>query len=106
NNYGYHGGMDTLTSTVTVIDRPDVATIALAGNDVLRYLHAVCTQHTLDLHPGDATQALLLSPKGKIEFAFGLAVLEGGALLDTEAAAAPALAEPPGRCGVRHGVSG
>jgi folate-binding protein YgfZ len=97
--------MDTLTSTVTVIDRPDVATIALAGNDGLRYLHAVCTQHTLDLHPGDATQALLLSPKGKIEFAFGLAVLEGGALLDTEAAAAPALAERLARFVFRYDVS-
>jgi folate-binding protein YgfZ len=97
--------MDTLTSTVTVIDRPDVATIALAGNDVLRYLHAVCTQHTLDLHPGDATQALLLSPKGKIEFAFGLAVLEGGAQLDTEAAAAPALAERLARFVFRYDVS-
>jgi folate-binding protein YgfZ len=97
--------MDTLTSTVTVIDRPDVATIALAGNDVLRYLHAVCTQHTSDLHPGDATQALLLSPKGKIEFAFGLAVLEGGALLDTEAAAAPALAERLARFVFRYDVS-
>jgi tRNA-modifying protein YgfZ len=96
--------MDTLTSTVTVIDRPDVATIALAGNDVLRYLHAVCTQHTLDLHPGDATQALLLSPKGKIEFAFGLAVLEGGALLDTEAAAS-ALAERLARFVFRYDVS-
>jgi tRNA-modifying protein YgfZ len=97
--------MDTLTSTVIVVDRPDVATIALAGNDVLRYLHAVCTQHTLDLHPGDATQALLLSPKGKIELAFGLAVLEGGALLDTEAVAAPALAERLARFVFRHDVS-
>jgi tRNA-modifying protein YgfZ len=97
--------MDILTSTVTVVDRPDVATIALAGNDVLRYLHAVCTQHTLDLHPGDATQALLLSPKGKIEFAFGLAVLEGGAQLDTEAAAAPGLAERLARFVFRYDVS-
>jgi folate-binding protein YgfZ len=97
--------MDTLTSTVTVVDRPDVATIALAGNDVLGYLHAVCTQHTLDLAPGDATQALLLSPKGKIEFAFGLAALEGGALLDTEAAAAPALAERLARFVFRYDVS-
>jgi folate-binding protein YgfZ len=97
--------MDTLTSTVTVVDRPDVATIALAGNDVLGYLHAVCTQHTLDLRPGDATQALLLSPKGKIEFAFGLAVLEGGALLDTEAVAAPALAERLARFVFRYDVS-
>jgi folate-binding protein YgfZ len=97
--------MDTLTGTVTVVDRPDVATIALAGNDVLRYLHAVCTQHTLDLHPGDATQALLLSPKGKIEFAFALAVLEEGALLDTEAAAAPALAERLARFVFRYDVT-
>src|SRR4029453_992699 len=80
NGYRYHGPMHALTSTVTVLDRPDVATIRLGGNDVLRYLHAVCTQHTLDLVPGDATSALLLSPKGKIEAAFRLAVLEDGGL--------------------------
>jgi tRNA-modifying protein YgfZ len=96
--------MDTLTSTVTVVDRPDLATLALAGNDVLRYLHAVCTQHTLDLAPGDATQALLLSPKGKIEFAFRLAVLDGGVLLDTEAEAAPGLAERLARFVFRYDV--
>jgi len=88
-----------------VVDRPDLATTTLAGNDVLGYLHAVCTQHTLDLQPGDATQALLLSPKGKIEFAFRLAVLEGGALLDTEAAAAPALAERLARFVFRYDVA-
>ena len=96
--------MDTLTRTVTVVDRPDLATLGLAGNDVLRYLHAVCTQHTLDLAPGDATQALLLSPKGKIEFAFRLAVLDEGALLDTEAEAAPGLAERLARFVFRYDV--
>jgi tRNA-modifying protein YgfZ len=96
--------MDTLTSTVTVVDRPDLATLALAGNDVLRYLHVVCTQHTLDLAPGDATQALLLSPKGKIEFAFRLAVLDEGVLLDTEAEAAPGLAERLARFVFRYDV--
>src|SRR5215204_6169321 len=94
--------MSALTS---VVDRPDLASVALSGGDVLPYLHAVCTQHTLDLHPGDTTQALLLSPKGKIEFAFRLAVLEGGALLDTEAAAAPALAERLARFVFRYDVS-
>jgi folate-binding protein YgfZ len=88
-----------------VVDRPDLATTTLAGNDVLGYLHAVCTQHTLDLHPGDATQALLLSPKGKIEFAFRLAVLDKGVLVDTEADAAPALAERLARFVFRHDVS-
>jgi folate-binding protein YgfZ len=88
-----------------VVDRPDLASVPLSGTDVLRYLHAVCTQHTLELAPGDATQALLLSPKGKIEFAFRLAVLDGGVLLDTEAAAAPALAERLARFVFRHDVT-
>jgi tRNA-modifying protein YgfZ len=88
-----------------VVDRPDLATITLAGNDVLSYLHAVCTQHTLDLQPGDATQALLLSPKGKIEFAFRLAVLDEGVLLDTETDAAPALAERLARFVFRYDVA-
>jgi folate-binding protein YgfZ len=94
--------MDPLTS---IVDRPDLATVALSGNDVLRYLHAVCSQHTLDLAPGDASQALLLSPKGKIEFAFGLAVLAEGVLLDTEAGAAPALAERLARFVFRYDVA-
>ena len=96
--------MRTLTSILTVLERPDVATLRLGGNDVLRYLHAVCTQHTLDLAPGDATQALLLSPKGRIEFAFRLAVLDEGVLLDTEAEAAPGLAERLARFVFRYDV--
>ena len=94
-----------MSALTCVIDRPDLASVSLEGGDVLRYLHAVCTQHTLDLQPGDATQALLLSPKGKIEFAFRLAVLEGGVLLDTEAATAPALAERLARFVFRYDVT-
>ena len=97
--------MDTLTSTVTVLDRPGLATLRLGGNDVLRYLHAVCSQHTLELRPGDATEALLLSPKGKVEFAFRLAVLDDGVLLDTDAGAAPALAERLARFVFRYDVT-
>jgi tRNA-modifying protein YgfZ len=87
------------------VDRPDLATVALTGAGVLRYLHAVCTQHTADLRPGDATQALLLSPRGKIEFAFRLAVLDGGVLLDTEAEFAQALAERLARFVFRYDVA-
>ena len=94
-----------MSALTCVVDRPDLATAALGGSDVLRYLHAVCTQHTLDLAPGDATQALLLSPKGKIEFAFRLAVLSEGVLVDTEAAAAPGLAERLARFVFRHDVT-
>jgi tRNA-modifying protein YgfZ len=88
-----------------LVDRPDLATIALGGADALRYLHAICTQHTADLRPGDVTEALLLSPKGKIEFAFRLAVLEAGVLLDADATAAPALAERLARFVFRHDVT-
>ena len=94
-----------MSALTCVVDRPDLASVALSGSDVLRYLHAVCSQHTLELVPGDATQALLLSPKGKIEFAFRLAVLEDGALLDTEAATASALAERLARFVFRYDVT-
>ena len=94
-----------MSALTCVVDRPDLASVPLSGTDALRYLHAVCSQHTLDLAPGDATQALLLSPKGKIEFAFRLAVLDAGVLLDTEAAAAPALAERLARFVFRHDVT-
>jgi tRNA-modifying protein YgfZ len=97
--------LEAATERAVALDRPDLATIALGGTDVLRYLHAVCTQHTLGLVPGDATQALLLSAKGKIEFAFRLAVLSEGVLVDTEAAAAPGLAERLARFVFRYDVT-
>jgi tRNA-modifying protein YgfZ len=90
---------------VVVVDRPDLATIGLRGADVLRYLHAVCTQDTAGLRPGDAAEALLLSPKGRIEFAFRLAVLADGVLLDSDGDAAPALAERLARFVFRYDVT-
>src|SRR5262249_62415203 len=92
-------------SGVIAVRRPDLGVLVLEGADVLRYLHSVSSQHTEDLRPGDATQALLLSPKGKIEFAFRMAVLEGGALLDTELEAAGPLAERLARFVVRPDVN-
>jgi folate-binding protein YgfZ len=90
---------------VVVVDRPDLAVLRVEGADVLRYLHSVSTQRTEDLRTGDTASALLLSPKGRIEFAFRLAVLEGGAvLLDTEAEAAEALAERLARFVFRYDV--
>jgi tRNA-modifying protein YgfZ len=94
----------TSRTGVVAVDRPDLAVLELRGVDVLRYLHSVSTQHTADLRPGDTARALLLSPKGRIEFAFRLAVLEGGTLLDTEAEAAEALAERLARFVFRYDV--
>src|SRR4029450_2136902 len=87
------------------VARPDLAVLPLGGADVLGYLHAVCTQHTEALAAGDAAEALLLSPKGKIEFAFRLAVLPDGVLLDTEAEAAEALADRLARFVFRYDVA-
>jgi tRNA-modifying protein YgfZ len=97
--------LERASGGVVAVDRPDLATVALTGADVLTYLHAVSSQHTLDLVPGQATQALLLSPKGKIELAFRLAVLDGGVLLDTEAGDAAALAERLARFVFRYDVA-
>src|SRR4029453_19641119 len=91
---------------VVAVARPDLAVLPLGGADVLRYLHAVCTQHTEALAAGDAAEALLLSPKGKIEFAFRLAVLPDGVLLDTEAEAAEALADRLARFVFRYDGGG
>ena len=85
-------------------DRPDLATVELCGDDVLRYLHTVSSQHTADRRPGEAASALLLSPKGRIEQAFRLAVLPAGALVDTDAGAVEALAERLRRFVFRYDV--
>src|SRR6266498_1290526 len=79
--------LESSRSGVVAVARDDLGVLELGGADVLSYLHVVSSQHTADLRPGNATSALLLSPKGKIEFAFRLAVVEGGALLATAGAA-------------------
>jgi tRNA-modifying protein YgfZ len=97
--------LESSRSGVVAVARDDLGVLELGGADVLSYLHVVSSQHTADLRPGDATSALLLSPKGKIEFAFRLAVVEGGALLDTHAAAAHPLAERLQRFVFRYDVT-
>jgi folate-binding protein YgfZ len=96
--------LDGGRSGVVAVRRRELGVLELEGADVLRYLHSVSSQHTADLRPGDATRALLLSRKGKIEFAFRMAVLEGGALLDTELEAAGALADRLARFVFRYDV--
>jgi tRNA-modifying protein YgfZ len=98
-------GLAAARDGVVAVERPDRAALWLTGADVLRYLHAVCSQHTEELGQGEAAEALLLSPKGRIEFAFRLAVLDGGVLLDTEAEAAAALAERLERFVFRYDVA-
>jgi folate-binding protein YgfZ len=85
-------------------ERPDLATLTLTGTDVLRYLHTVSSQHTADLAPGARSAALLLSPKGKVEFAFQLAVEADRVVLACDTEAAEALAERLARFVFRYDV--
>src|SRR6266498_2325573 len=62
--------LESSRSGVVAVARDDLGVLELGGADVLSYLHVVSSQHTADLRPGNATSALLLSPKGKIEFVF------------------------------------
>src|SRR5262245_10411969 len=96
--------LEASRSGVVAVAREDLAVLELRGADVLTYLHVVSSQHTSGMRPGDAAGALLLSPKGKIEFAFRLAVTEDGALLDTDAAAVQALSERLERFVFRYDV--
>lgn len=98
------GGLRAARTGAVLADRPDLAAIPLGGADVLRYLHSVSSQHLAERRPGEAVEALLLDPKGKIEFALRLAVLEEGALADTDAGAADALAERLRRFVFRYDV--
>ena len=86
-------------------ERPDLATLTLTGADVLRYLHTVSSQHTADLAPGARSVALLLSPKGKVEFAFQLAVEADRVVLACDLEAAEALAERLARFVFRYDVA-
>jgi tRNA-modifying protein YgfZ len=98
-------GLAAARDGVVVVERPDLAALPLTGADVLRYLHAVSSQHTVDLGPGDATEALLLSPKGRIEHAVRLAVLDHGVLADTDTESAAALADRLERFVFRYDVA-
>ncbi|MEU5053423.1 folate-binding protein [Streptomyces sp. NPDC021096] len=54
------------------VDLSHRGVITVTGPDRLSWLHLLLTQHVSDLPPGQATQALILSPHGHIEHALYL----------------------------------
>jgi len=50
--------------------------VRVSGKDRLGWLHSLLSQHLSALEPGTATEALLLDPQGRIEFA--LAIVDDG----------------------------
>ncbi|MEV4435462.1 folate-binding protein [Streptomyces sp. NPDC049555] len=54
------------------VDLSHRGVVAVTGPDRLSWLHLLVTQHVSELPPGQATQALILSPHGHIEHALYL----------------------------------
>jgi len=67
---------------VIVRDNRDVLTVT--GPDRLPWLHSITSQHLSDLHDGDSTQSLVLSPHGHVEQHWWLTEHAGAAWIDTE----------------------
>ncbi len=83
----------TLATRVGVVDRSNRDVVQVSGEDRLGWLHSICSQHVSDLHDGDATEALVLSPHGHVEQHWQLVELGGVVWIDTEPGAAPIVVE-------------
>lgn len=51
----------------SVVGLPDHQLVSLSGPDRLSWLDALCSQSVAHLLPGDTTEALILSPQGRVE---------------------------------------
>lgn len=58
-----------LTEGLAVVDLSHRGVVTVTGPDRLTWLHSLTTQHLAGLAPRTSTEALILSPKGKIEHA-------------------------------------
>ena len=81
----------TLVAGEGFVDLSHRDVVRIAGPDRLTWLHALTTQHLLELGPGQWTSALILDPHGRVEHAF-TGVDDGEALtVHTEPGAGAAL---------------
>jgi folate-binding protein YgfZ len=53
-------------------DLSHLAIVAVSGEDRLKWLHDLTTQHLLELQMGSWTSALILDPQGHVEYQFSL----------------------------------
>jgi tRNA-modifying protein YgfZ len=71
-HYGsLYGEQTTLEAGQGFVDLSHHDVVRITGADRLRWLHDLTTQYFLDLAPKTWTQALILSPQGHVEHAFG-----------------------------------
>jgi len=53
-------------------DLSHLAIVAISGDDRLKWLHDLTTQHLIDFGVGIWTSALILDPQGHVEYQFSL----------------------------------
>ncbi len=73
-----------LTSAAGLVDRSNRGVLVVPGDDRLSWLHSICSQHVSDLHDGESTEALVLSPHGHVEQHWQLTELTHTVWLDVE----------------------
>ena len=76
---------------VAVVDRSNREVLAVPGEDRLRWLHTITSQHLLALGDGEHTEALVLDLRGHVEHHAVMSHVDGTVWLDTEPGAAQAL---------------
>lgn len=74
--------------SLAVFDRSHRALIAVPGEDRLKWLHSLTSQHFEALPEGGATEMLILDVQGRVEHHAVVANVGGVVYLDTEAATA------------------
>jgi folate-binding protein YgfZ len=82
-----------LEAGTAFVDRSNRGVVRVSGPDRLSWLHSLLSQHLERLRPGEATQALLLSPKGHIEHHLNLVDDGETVWIHVEPGTAPALTE-------------
>ena len=73
------------------VERSDQVVISIAGEDRASWLHALVSQDILNLGPGESTEALLLTPQGRIEHQLNVISHEGELLVITDSTRSEAL---------------
>ncbi|WP_033342333.1 CAF17-like 4Fe-4S cluster assembly/insertion protein YgfZ [Catenuloplanes japonicus] len=76
----------TLDTEAGIVDRSHRGVLAVPGVERASWLHSISTQHLADLHDGQGTELLILSPHGHVEHHAGVAETGDTVWLDTEPA--------------------
>lgn len=87
------------------IVEPDRTAVEITGADRLTWLHSMLSQDIANLKPGDSSEALLLSPQGRIEHVLGVLVGKQSVFLLTSTESVTALVQYLGRMVFRSAVA-